>query len=187
VPQPGDWCYLPGNTINPDLISLNRLTEDVYRKQLLPGEKMDVMCKAFLQSLSDTLHWQKLEFCTLETTGKGRILSLQRLCRYTMVEAATRSMFGGHLHQLEPKIVEYMLRYNDNAWMVFFQYPDFFGTSPISEPRRVLTEVLENFIQIPEAQRNEQAWSIKTITAWQEVMGIDLRARASVLLMIYWA
>jgi cholesterol 7alpha-monooxygenase len=40
---------------------------------------------------------------------------------------------------------------------------------------------------MPEEERHEQAWSIKIITAWQKVMGIDLRARASVLLMIYWA
>ncbi|KAF2445325.1 cytochrome P450 [Karstenula rhodostoma CBS 690.94] len=187
VPQPGDWCYLPGNAVNPDLISLNRLTEDVYRKQLLPGEKMDFLCKVFLESLTNTLNWENLDFCIVGNTEKGKLLSLQKLCRYTMVEATTQSLFGGHLHQLEPKIVDYMLRYNDNAWMVFFQYPDLFGTSPITEPRRMLTKVLEEFLQLPDEERNEQAWSIKTITAWQEVMGIDLRARASVLLMIYWA
>jgi hypothetical protein len=186
VPQPGDRCYLPGNPINPDLVSLNRLTEDVYRRQLLPGEKMDVFCKVFLNSLLKTLQWQDLDFCTVQNSGPQKLLSLKQLCRYSLVEATTQSMFGSHLHQFEPNIVDYMLRYNDNAWMVFFQYPDLFG-SAVSEPRRRLTEVLKQFLQMPEEERHEQAWSIKIITGWQKVMGIDLRARASVLLMIYWA
>ncbi|OAL45510.1 cytochrome P450 [Pyrenochaeta sp. DS3sAY3a] len=187
IPQPGDSCYLPGNPVNPELLSLNRFTEEIYRKQLLPGEKMDVMCRVFLKSLLKTLQWDGLGFCTSGLHEKGKVLSLRRLCRQTMVEATTQSIFGSHLHKLEPNVVEYMLRYNDNAWMVFFQYPDFFGKSAVSEPRRVLTEVLEKFIAMPNEERYEQAWAIKMITAWQAVMGIDLRARASVLLMIYWA
>ncbi|CAI6336753.1 unnamed protein product [Periconia digitata] len=187
IPKPGDWCYLPGNEINPELASLNRFTEDMYRKQLLPGEKMDVMSRVFMRSVFDTLQWDKLDFCTVESTEKGKLLSLRELCRYTLVEGATQTMFGSHLHKIEPRIVEYMLRYNDNAWMVFFQYPDFFGNSPITEPRRVITETLEKFIEMPDEERHEQAWSIKNILAWQKVMNIDLRARASVLLMVYWA
>lgn len=189
VPQPGEWCYIPNSSINPEQMSLNRLTEDVYKKQLLPGEKMDVMCKVFLAALHQTLRWQDLDFCTINKPGNNgprKLVSLRALCRHTMVDAATRSMFGGHLHEIEPKIVEHMLTFNDFAWMVFFQYPDLFG-SPVSEARRKITDALKTFIMLPEEQRSEQAWSIKTIIAAQGVVGIDLQARASVILMIYWA
>lgn len=186
VPQPGEWCYIPGNTVNPEHISLNRLTEDVFKRQLLPGEKMDVMCHAFIASLRDTLQWQSLDVCTLDDQGQRKLISLKRLCRNAMVEAATQSMFGKHLHKIEPKIVEHMLCFNDYAWMVFFQYPDLFG-SPVSDARKKITDALKLFIMLPEDQRSQQAWAVKTIIAAQGIMGIDLQARASVLLMIYWA
>ncbi|KAL8837433.1 MAG: hypothetical protein Q9170_002517 [Blastenia crenularia] len=184
--QPEDPRYLPESLVSPRQKSLNRLTEEVYKQQLLPGEKMDAMCGVFVDSLKNTLQWDRLDFCTLAPTAKGKQLSLRALCRYTMVDAATRSMFGSHLHAIEPDIVEHMLGFNDFAWMVFFQYPDIFG-SPVTAPRKKLTEVLRTFISLREEQRSEQAWSIKTVLRAQEIVGIDLQSKASVLLMIYWA
>ncbi|KAL8935732.1 MAG: hypothetical protein Q9216_005285 [Gyalolechia sp. 2 TL-2023] len=184
--QQGDSRYLPETLVSPRQRSLNRLTEEVYKQQLLPGEKMDAMCKVFVDSLKKTLQWDRLAFCTLDKLPKGKQVSLRALCRHTMVDAATRSMFGSHLHAIEPNIIEHMLGFNDFAWMVFFQYPDVFG-SPVSAPRKKLTEVLRTFISLPEEQRSEQAWSIKTVLRAQEIVGIDLQSKASVLLMIYWA
>ena len=186
VAQPGEPCYLPDDLITPRQKSLNRLTEEVYRQQLLPGPKMDVMCKTFIDSISNTLRWENLDFCMLAKTDKGRRVSLRALCQQTMVEAATRSMFGSHLHQIEPDVVQHMLQFNQHVWMIFFRYPDTFG-SPAAEPRRRLVEVLETFVRLPEESRSEQSWSIKTILTAQEIVGIDIRSRASVLLLIYWA
>ena len=53
VPQPGDSCYIPNNPINPEQKSLNRLTEEIYKKQLLPGQKMDFMCQVFVSALEN--------------------------------------------------------------------------------------------------------------------------------------
>ncbi|KAL9603436.1 MAG: hypothetical protein Q9219_001123 [cf. Caloplaca sp. 3 TL-2023] len=184
--QPDDPRYLPESLVSPRQKSLNRLTEEVYKQHLLPGEKMDTMCRVFLESLHNTLQWDRLGFCTLGADSKGTLMSLRALCRHTMVDAATRSMFGSYLYAIEPNIVEHMLGFNDFAWMVFFQYPDIFG-SPVTAPRKKLTEVLRTFINLPKEPRSEQAWSIKTILRAQEIFGIDLQSKASVLLMIYWA
>ncbi|KAL9012109.1 MAG: hypothetical protein Q9173_003108 [Seirophora scorigena] len=184
--RPGDPRYLPESLVTPRQKSLNRLTEEVYKQQLLPGEKMDVMCRVFVKSLSNTLQWERLGFCTVTTCQDTRHVSLRALCRHTMVDAATRWMFGSHLHAIEPDIVNHMLGFNDFAWMVFFQYPDYFG-SPVSAPRKRITEALKVFISLPEEQRSEQAWSIKTVLTAQDIVGIDLKSKASVLLMIYWA
>ena len=185
-PEPGESCYLPDDLITPRQKSLNRLTEEVYKQQLLPGEKMDIMCRVFINAPDYTLQWNRLEFCTLVHNGDRKQVSLRALCRYTMVDAAIRSMFGSHLHAIEPDIVRHMLEFNEFVWMIFFRYPDFLG-SPAAAPRWKITKVLETFISLPEEQRSEQAWSIETILAAQEIVGIDLRTRASIILMIYWA
>ncbi|KAI1363651.1 cytochrome P450 [Xylaria arbuscula] len=185
-PKPGDWCYIPNNPINPKQLNFIHLTEDIYKKQLLPGERMDEICEAFLGALHKSVHRDKLEYWGSSVGGKTRRISLYSLCRLAMVDAATRSMFGSHLHDIEPNIVDNMLKFNDYAWMVFFRYPDFFGL-PVTEPRRKIMDALKVFIQLPADQRKEQSWSIETIIAAQEIVGIDLEARASVILMIFWA
>ncbi|KAI8944156.1 cytochrome P450 [Xylaria longipes] len=185
-PTPGDWCYIPNNPINPNQLNFIHLTEYIYKKQLLPGSKMDVMCKSFLDALYESVQWDKLNSCGHAEDGDYKRISLYSLCRFAMVDAATRSMFGQHLHDIEPDIVEHMLGFNDNAWMVFFRYPDFFGL-PVTEPRRKMMNALKRFIQLPESQRSNQAWSIKNIIAAQEIVGFDLEAKASVILMIFWA
>ncbi|KAF2971334.1 hypothetical protein GQX73_g2192 [Xylaria multiplex] len=185
-PMPGDWCYIPNNPVNPKQLNFIHLTEDIYKQQLLPGSKMDVICRTFLDALHESVRWDKLSHCGPVVSGSHKRISLYSLCRFSMVDAATRSMFGRHLHDIEPDIVEYMLRFNDSAWMVFFQYPDFCGL-PVTEPRRKIMEALKQFIKLPDSERSEQAWSIKNIIAAQEIVGIDLHARASVILMIFWA
>ena len=147
---------------------------------------MDDMCKVFVTSMKNTLHWDCLDFCTLSRTQKCRRVSLRALCQQTMVEAATRSVFGSHLHQIEPDVVQHMLQFNQFVWMIFFRYPNTFG-SPVLGPQNKLIDALETFIKLPEDLRSEQSWSIKTILTAQEIVGIDLRSRASVMLLIYWA
>lgn len=186
VPQPGDSCYLPENPVNPQQLSLNRLTEEVYRKQLLPGEKMDVMCKVFITALENSLRWDSLDSTTLFQKENRKLVSLRKICQNTMVDAATRSMFGSHLHQIEPDIVQHMLKFNQFVWMIFFRYPEALG-SPASAPRKKIIDALKIFISLPEEERSEQAWAIKTVLAAQEIVGIDLQSRASVILLIYWA
>lgn len=185
-PQPGDWCYIPNNPVNPQQMNFIHLTEDIYKKQLLPGEKMDDICRGFLGALYKSLQWNQLDHCTSSVQGSRRRISLYSLCRVAMVDAATRSMFGGHLHDIEPRIVDYMLGFNDYAWMVFFRFPDVFGRY-VTEPRRKIMDALRTFIKLPDDQRSEQSWSIKSIISAQEIVGIDMEARASVILMIFWA
>ncbi|KAJ2999271.1 hypothetical protein NUW58_g45 [Xylaria curta] len=185
-PMPGDWCYIPNNPVNPKQLNFIHLTEDIYKKQLLPGGKMDAMCKTFLDALHESIQWDNLDSYGHAGDKNRKTISLYSLCRFAMVDATTRSMFGQHLHDIDSDIVKHMLGFNDNAWMVFFRYPDFFGL-PVTKPRQKIINALKRFIQLPESQRPQQAWSIKNIIAAQEVVGIDLEARASVILMIFWA
>lgn len=186
VAQPEDPRYFPDGLITPRQKSLNRLTEEVYKQQLLPGEKMDVMCKVFIDALLDSLQWNSLGFCTLTEHRGTKRLSLRGLCRGVMVDAAVRSMFGKHLHEIEPDIVRHMMEFNDHVWMIFFRYPQSF-CSAVSGPREKMMKALEAFISLPEEERPEQAWSIKKILTAQNIVGIDLQSKASIILMILWA
>jgi hypothetical protein len=185
-PIPGEKCYVHKNPVNPKQLSLIHLIEEVYIAQLLPGVHMDEMCQAFIVSLKNSLQPTKMDFCTLERYGATSRVSLKSLCRYTLVEAATRSMFGDTLHRLNPEIRQNMLDFNDRAWMVFFGLPEIFSQA-VSKAHRTMTKTMKEFVSLPEEERAGQAWGIQQILKAQEIVGIDLDSRACMLLLIYWA
>ena len=188
-PKPGDREYLPEGLIFPRQKSLIRLTEEVYRQQLLPGSKMNVMSQVFLEAVCDSISWSSLDNLSAsdgQRKSNSKIVSMRTLCRRVLVDAAIRSLFGRHLHEINPAIVDDMSKINDNVWMIIFGYPEILS-SEVNIPRTRMLNALEAFIRLPEECRFEQAWSIQTILRAQEVVGLDIRSRASVLLMITWA
>ena len=186
-PSPGDASFVTPNPINPRQRSLIHLTEDVYKKQLLPGEKLDVLGGSFLQRLERALHWDRLSgpYVQLSTLQRKHV-SLKGLCRSLVVDAITRSMWGDLLHEIEPSTTQCMLDFNDDAWMVIFHYPQIMAPK-MNSARRKLMNALEVYIHRPKEQRVGEAWAIATVVAAQEITGIDDQNRAAMLLMIYWA
>lgn len=200
-PQPGDWCYIPDNQINPVQLNLIHFVEESYRKQLLPGEHMDRLAEAFINPLIATLRKDSLDFYLGRThesaaiqdelynepvEGSFRLTSLYSLCRVFIVEAATRSLFGQHLHEIEPNIVDLMSEFNENAWMVVFGYPKMLSNAVSGVKQKVITALVK-FIRLPKEKRRKEAWIMKNMLAAMDLVDIDIESRASMLLMSYWA
>lgn len=173
-------------TLNPERLNFIHLAEDIFKRQLLQGARMDKIRDDIMNTLHQNLHWQQLDYCTRSFKPDGRQISLYSLCRFTMVEAATRSLFGTHLHKLDANIVDHMLNFGDHAWQVVFRLPTFLNLD-VSAPRKKLMEALRVFVQLPEAERSEQAWAIKSVLDASDSFDIDFESRASVLLLMYWA
>lgn len=173
-------------TINPERMNFIHLAEDIFKRQLLSGEKMDRIRDDIMSTLHQSIQWRQLDYCTRHSNGNGKQISLYSLCRFTMVEAATRSLFGSHLHNLDPDIVENMLSFGDHAWQVIFRLPAFLNLD-VTAPRKKLMDALRVFVQLPESERSEQAWAIKNVLDASDSFDIDFESRASVLLLMYWA
>ena len=95
-------------------------------------------------------------------------------------------MFGDVLHKLNPEIAQNMLDFNDRAWMVFFGLPSIFS-SAVTNARQKMTSTMTDFVNLPETEREGQAWGIRQVLQAQEIVGIDNQSRACMLLLIYWA
>ncbi|GAP88755.1 putative cytochrome p450 protein [Rosellinia necatrix] len=195
VPEPGDWCYIPNNPINPKQKSLIHRVEDIYKQQLLPGDRMDSWCQTFLESISASLRvMDDLAVCTAKYHDDGvrchdrspRQISLYSLVTYFNVQASTRAMFGPHLHEIDPKVVEHMAEFNEHVWMVVFRCPNVFGL-PVDKPRRKLMAIMRAFATRPADKRAQSSWAINGVLTGMDNVGMDLESKASMLLMIFWA
>ncbi|KAI0439832.1 cytochrome P450 [Xylaria telfairii] len=200
-PQPGDWCYIPNNPINPGQLDLIHFVEETYKKQLLSGDHVDTLSQAFIQSLLTNLDWDHIDFgCNVFLWGatqnfepRGEIsqfpshhASLYSICQFFIVEATARSLFGDLLHDIEPDIVNLMLQFNEHVWMIVFNYPSFFA-SPVAESRQKIMAALKKLVQTPEEDKSQLCWAIRNITAAMDIVDIDVESRASMMLMSFWA
>lgn len=182
--------YGPENSVNPQLLPLIRLIENIYARQLLPGVHMDEMSESWVQSLQTTLSWSTMDYCVVKADdnekGGRKTLSLKRLCQHTMLEAGMYSFFGHKINQLDPNFIQNMLVFNENAWMLFYGLPQFFASAVLT-PQRALKKTFEKFASLPESARQDQSWGVQQLLVAQEAMGIDLESKACMLLLILWA
>lgn len=184
-PRPGDWCYVPNNSINPEQRCFIKFVEHIYRTHLLSGETMLKMREVFSNSVDENLRMDNLGWCM---AGDEQNFSLHTLVRHVVVDAATKSLFGTHLHDIDPNVVDHMLRFNDYVWQVVMRYPDFiFYRSAVSEPYEKLLSVMRKFVQVPAQKYGQINWLIRQTLIGMENTALDTDSRARMLLMMFWA
>ena len=167
---------------SPKVLSPIHATLDYYKKQLLPGERLDQFATSLFGHLDQSLRWGSLLSRYGRSTNR---ISLKDFCADILVDALSRSMFGNRIFELEPELIRCMIDFNDDAWMLIFKYPQA-ADSKLHISRRKLLEFFRRYMQSSAEFRRGQAWVIDK--ALQDLDAIDMRDedKAPLLLMIYW-
>lgn len=174
-------------SVNPLHKSLILLTEDLYKQQLLPGARLDVLGARFISLIDEDLRWQRLRGkYVLSSNDERKHVSLFKFCEEFLVKAITRTMFDDLIYILEPNLTEHLLNFNDDVWMLIFHYPQFAAKRLYRAQRKIL-DALERYMRYPKESRAGESWLIETVMAQQMAAGVDEPNRAKMLLMIYWA
>lgn len=134
---------------------------------------MDQVFGVFLNSMLDSLQPITLDYYTKSLFGKNNQVSLYSHCRYSMVDASIRSLFGCHFHDTEPNITKDVITFNDYGWQVFFQLPGVLGSAATEAKKRVM-RALQTLVELPESQRPEVAWIMKSVIDEAISIGLDL-------------
>lgn len=198
IPQPGDSCYIEGNDINPQHLSLTRFVQELYKQQFLDVKNLAAITNISFRSIEEALDINNLEFCSVDcnldaTTfeadvhGPRRTVRLFPLVSVTMVEATVRSLFGPYLHQFDQDIVNQIIQFKPQSWMVFYGMPDFGGFTPVCKPRDRIRAALRAFIRLSEHERSEQCFAFKTILKLMEVLDFSEESRVAFLFLIFFA
>jgi hypothetical protein len=184
MPLKGDWCYVEGDALNPQHMCFIKWVQDSYRKHLLTKRTLEEMAGVFVDSLLDTMRPESITYCMM---GEENLYSLYTIIRNAMVEASAQSMFGPHLHEINPDVIEHMLRFNDNAWQVVMRYPDFLGRLPVSEPRKKMMAVMRGLVQRHSSEIPLANAFVRNVLDRMELTEITTHSRAAMMLMIFWA
>ena len=166
----------------PQGLSLIHSTLDLYKRQLLPGRRLDDFSRTLLGHINKSLRWENVP----ERGMAMSKVSLKDFCADILVDALTRTLFGDRIFELEPNLVQHLLDFNDDAWMLIFHYPQS-AKSKLSKARRNILACFTRYVQGPDEMRSGQAWLIEMTMRQQKTVDISEKDRAALLLMIYWA
>lgn len=147
---------------------------------------MDEIGEGFMAALQAAFRLPNLQICSLRANTHSRTVSLLTLCQYTLLEAGIYSFFGRTIMEIDKNIIPNMLTFTENAWMLFYGLPSFLASGVLT-PQSAVIATFQQFADLPESLRNDQSWSVQQILISQECVGVDLRSRACMLLMILWA
>lgn len=171
---------------NPDLppsLSAIHSTLELYKKQLLPGPKLDTLSDTLLGHISNLMPLYDGSLGQESPTG---IMSLKDFCASVLVDSLTRTLFGEHIRYLEPNIVQYLLDFNDDAWMLVFKYPQS-ANSKLNVARNKILKCFVKYLNSPENVRLGKSWLIDEVMKMLSSVEIKNDDRAAMFLMIYWA
>ena len=157
-------------------------TLDHYKKQLLPGDKLDKFNSVLFSHLSNSLSCEGL----YHRYGSATIrVSLKDFCAEVLIDALSRTMFGDRIYEIEPDLVQNMVDFNEDAWMLMFHYPQS-PDSKLHKARRKLLDFFLNYMHSPKEVRSGQTWLIDRVLDDLNAIDISDEDKAPLLLLIYW-
>jgi hypothetical protein len=190
VSRPGiDKVYAPNpkfegeiHRYNPRPKSLFHLKSDFYHTQLHPGEQFKDIQDKFLHLIGDALKFENLAQDITFTSTINNV-SLYKLCQQVFVKAGIRAFFGERILQLSPSFVQDFIDFDDNNWMIFYNWPD--AALARNSKSRVLA-TLEAYLKLPKTDRPGAAWLIEMMEESQRQLGMSEADIAVVLMMLMW-
>ncbi|KAL9594859.1 MAG: hypothetical protein Q9219_006794 [cf. Caloplaca sp. 3 TL-2023] len=112
----------------PSYGKLLRISNELHRAQLHPGEHLDDMTEELLLQIEQRLAWSHISMNRNVEEGapaEKKTLSLYRLCAEVMIPAATNAFFGEALLRHDPQLIEKFLAFDEDSWMITYRYPSF--------------------------------------------------------------
>ena len=111
-------------------------------------------------------------------------VGLYRLVSFFSVQAACRAMFGRHLMDINDKVAELMLEFDEHVWMILVRYPSFIGTPAMEQSHTELMAMMRQFVSLAEEERSGASWAITSVLEGMEIIGMDMESRAAMVLMM---
>lgn len=143
---------------NPQNKSVAHWSEELYRQQLHPGERLDLLARKFSVCLRDSLDWHRLSNGSEKATeGVLGNVSLLSLCKDVIIDGATKVFFGDRILQIAPDLSEAFCQFDNHSYMLMYKYPSVFANIMFSAKRRV-NDAFTRYFELPKEQRQGETW-----------------------------
>ena len=160
---------------------------DIQHAQLLPGQRLEDLTHSFLRLIQENMRWNHFrETSVLKSNADEKVVSLHHWCLEVLVDSATRAFFGEYLLELEPSLTQTFKAWDENSWMMTYQYPLFLAKAAV-QPRDRLINALTQYFEAPQEKRKGEVYLVRELEDEQRHAGLSNSDSARIFMIIYWA
>ncbi|MCJ1454190.1 hypothetical protein MMC28_004541 [Mycoblastus sanguinarius] len=180
------WTEPPSrSSINPKGKDLIHLTEDLYKRHLLPGRTYDILINRLSLSISNLLRPEQMgPRFGLCGTRSGAI-SLLDLCGGILIDATQMSLYDPILSRIDPDMTAGMQTFTDELWKLLYPSPGI-DSSRVKSLRQKYMKAFLAYMRLPKEARRNEAWLITTLIDQYRELGINEDDAAAMMVMVYW-
>jgi hypothetical protein len=167
---------------------LGQLSEEIFRKQLHPGNHLTELQDKFLSGIHRSLTWDNLSVpgkVVLSSSPGERIVSLLQWTQEMLLEGATNAFFGEALLNRNPGLLDNFSEFDERSWQLSYRIP-----SPWSKKMQIAKQksldALISYFMLPVRERPGACWLVRTMETEMRAADIEVRDMAANLMMAYW-
>ncbi|KAL8824243.1 MAG: hypothetical protein Q9191_005191 [Dirinaria sp. TL-2023a] len=171
------------------VLSPNQMFAEYQRRQLRPGEKLDIIAEKMVKQVSDLLQWQNLNLDqpdVVERSASQQNLSLISWTTQTFIRTTTEVYWGGKLFEIEPELLHTYRIWENTAWKYVFQIPQLFSRD-MYQARDKLVNAFTAYFKLAQAERKDVAWFVPTAEAEMRDIGLDESDLGRAHMLQHWA
>lgn len=169
---------------NPHSKSFFNLKSDFYHTQLHPGQQFNIIQDRFLRLINDAMKPENLtQDILLASNTNTKNASLYKWCQQVFVKAGIRAFFGEQILQMDPQFLHDFIKFDDNNWMIFYNWPD---AAIARNAKAKVLKTLEAYLRLPKPERQGASWLVETMEESQRQLGMEEPDIAVVLMMVMW-
>ncbi|TGJ78266.1 hypothetical protein E0Z10_g10500 [Xylaria hypoxylon] len=185
TPLPRDKKGFP----NPHGKPLGILFRQMHIHQLFPGDNLTFLESRFHKFFDEQLHLSRLNETCLSAMKKANgciSLPLTEWCSDLFVRGGQTAYFGPRLAEIDPNLTDAFVVFDELSYQVIYQYPTSLSRKMRASRDRVLSG-LKQYLQLPQDQRNEDAWFVKAMEEEMRAINMSAEDMAIATMTIYWA
>lgn len=151
------------------------LLDDLLYKRQMPA--IDRVLQAVVDGSSTSV---------VARSGDGNTVSLLQLCTDMFLRGTTTAFLGIKIWEAAPTFLDSLELWERTNWKYMFQLPDIISGDML-QARDGMINAFIKYLDIPEEERTDRNYFVKSIEAMMRDVGCDKQDMAKVFMLHFWA
>ena len=182
----GDPIYSEFSVQNMHTLNLSELNGEIWKQELYPGQGLEALLKKLVPLIDMSLQSETQSKYSIEqhlSRSTGHPVSLLKWTEEVMMDAGTIGLFGTKILDLDPKLVQKFLTFDDENWKLWYKWPN---ASAMHAAKTTMIKTIEDYLSLPQEERSDAAHIVDLIQKTTNALGLSKKDIAASLAMLYW-
>ena len=177
--------YSELNVQNMHAMSLAELNSEFWKQYLHPGPELEALLDKIMLRVGTILRPQidpKHRTVQGSSDSTEHLVSLLKWTEAVIMDAGTIVLFGTKILEIDPKLVEKFLAFDNENWKLWYKWPK---ARKMHAAKAEMMKTIETYLDLPQEEKGSAAQIVKLIEKTTTSLGLSKCDIAASLAMIY--